>query len=272
MSRSEGYRIVMKLRQLVLVVEPTDKLAQVIRAGLRTKGFEVTTAKRGSDAIRAATALSSDVIVSNVGLPDMTGADLRRAILQFEDVADLPLVLFQPQPASRSRYRFIIEPDMYASEPVSLPRFCQRVAALSRPRAGRTVPDVCQSGILRVDNVAHRVFVDDAEIPLTALEFRLLVMFMSSKERVLSREQLLRDVWGIRAHADTRTVDTNVKRLRQKLGGAASVIETIRNVGYRFVESTDVASPVQRYAGSANAPRPSAMSSVNGESPSGEAS
>src|SRR5262245_40818520 len=106
MSRFEGYGVAsMKLRQLVLVVEPSDKLAQVIRAGLRTKGFEVTTAKRGSDAIRAATALSSDVIVANTGLPDMTGADLRRAIQQHDEVADLPLVLFEPRAASRARYR-----------------------------------------------------------------------------------------------------------------------------------------------------------------------
>ncbi len=279
MSRSVGYVIVMKLRQLVLVVEPNDKLAQVIRTGLRNKGFEVTTAKRGSDAIRAATALSSDVIVANTALPDMPGTELRRAILQFEDVADLPLVLFQPQPAARARHRFLIEPDLYASEPVSLPRFCQRVAMLSRPRGARTIPDVCQSGILRIDTVAHRAFVDDVEIPLTALEFRLLLMFMSSRERVLSREQLLRDVWGIRAHADTRTVDTNVKRLRQKLGSAASVIETIRNVGYRFVESREAmavvereSAVVERYAGSANSPRPSARSAVTGDSPSGEAS
>lgn len=263
----------MKLRQLVLVVEPNDKLAQVVRAGLRAKGFEVTTAKRGSDAIRAATTLSSDVVIANTVLPDMTGTELRRAIFQYEEVADLPLVLFQPQPAARARFRFLIEPDMYASEPVSLPRFCQRVAALSRPRGGRAVPDVCQSGVLRIDTVAHRAFVDNGEIPLTALEFRLLVMFMSSRERVLSREQLLRDVWGIRAHADTRTVDTNVKRLRQKLGAAASVIETIRNVGYRFVESPEAPAPdLDSYAGSANAPRPSARSSVSGESPSGEAS
>jgi two-component system phosphate regulon response regulator PhoB len=262
----------MKLRQLVLVVEPSDKLAQVIRTGLRSKGFEVTTAKRGSDAVRAATALSSDVIVANMVLPDISGTELRKAIAQYEDVSDLPLVLYQPQAASRLRYRFVIEPDMYASEPVSLPRFCQRVAALSRPRGGRSVPDVCESGILRVDTVAHRVFVDETEVPLTALEFRLLVMFMSSKERVLSREQLLRDVWGIRAHADTRTVDTNVKRLRHKLGTAATVIETIRNVGYRFVEPSEASTDLASYAGSANAPRPSARSSVSGESPSGEAS
>jgi len=261
----------MKLRQLVLVVEPSDRLAQLIRTGLKTKGFEVTTAKRGTDAIRAATALSSDVIVANVTLPDMTGPELRRAILQYENVADLPLVLFQPKLAPHSRHRFVIEPDLYASEPVSLPRFCQRVAALSRPRGGRTIPEVCESGILKVDTVAHRVLVDGVESPLTALEFRLLVTFMASKDRVLSREQLLRDVWGIRAHADTRTVDTNVKRLRQKLGAAAPVIETIRNVGYRFVGAGPTAA-VAHYAGNANAPRPSIRSTSTGDRPPGEAS
>jgi two-component system phosphate regulon response regulator PhoB len=261
----------MKLRQLVLVVEPSDRLAQLIRSGLKTKGFEVTTAKRGTDAIRAATALSSDVIVANVTLPDMTGPELRKAIQQYENVADLPLVLFQPKLAPHARHRFVIEPDLYASEPVSLPRFCQRVAALSRPRGGRAIPEVCESGILKVDTVAHRVLVDGVESPLTALEFRLLVTFMASKDRVLSREQLLRDVWGIRAHADTRTVDTNVKRLRQKLGAAASVIETIRNVGYRFVGAGP--SPAHaHYAGNANSPRPSVRSTSTGDRPPGEAS
>jgi two-component system phosphate regulon response regulator PhoB len=261
----------MKLRQLVLLVEPVDRLAQMLRAGLKTKGFEVTMAKRGADALRAAIALSSDVIVANVALPDMSGPELRRAIRQNEEVTDLPIVVYQPKLAPHARHRFVIEPDLYASEPVSLPRFCQRVAVLSRPRGGRAVPEVCESGILRVDTVAHRVIVDGVEAPLTALEFRLLVTFMASKDRVLSREQLLRDVWGIRAHADTRTVDTNVKRLRQKLGPAAPVIETIRNVGYRFVQA-DGRGELARYAGNASAPRPSIRSASRGERPPGEAS
>jgi len=262
----------MKLRQLVLVVEASDKLAQLIRLGLRSKGFEVTSAKRGPDAIRAATALSSDVIVANSMLPDMSGAELRRAISQYEEVADLPLVLYRPEVGPRTRYRFAIEPDLYASEPVNVARFCQRVSVLSRPRGGRGVPDVCKAGILEVDTVSHRVFVSGADVSLTALEFRLLVMFMSSRERVLSREQLLRDVWGIRAHADTRTVDTNVKRLRQKLGAAAQVIETIRNVGYRFVDPGGARGGLTGYAGRASAPRPSGRSNASGESPPGEAS
>jgi two-component system phosphate regulon response regulator PhoB len=269
----------MKLRQSVLVVEPSDKLAELIRAGLRAKGFEVTTAKRGADAIRAATTLASDVIVANALLSDMAGSELRRAILQHDEVADIPLVLFQPQLAARMRYRFVIEPDLYASAPVSLPRFCLRVCALSRPRGGRALPEVCEAGILKVDTMAHRVFVKESEVPLTALEFRLLVTFMSSRERVLSREQLLREVWGIRAHADTRTVDTSVKRLRQKLGAAAPAIETVRSVGYRFLDGGPAYIPASngsvangRYARAATAPIPSGRSSARGVSPAGEAS
>ena len=134
-------------------------------------------------------------------------------------------------------------------------------------------PEVCKAGLVEVDTVSHRAFVSGADVPLTALEFRLLVMFMASKERVLSREQLLRDVWGIRAHADTRTVDTNVKRLRQKLGVAAPVIETIRNVGYRFKDPAgSTPEGFRRYAGSASAPIASGRSDASGESPPGDAS
>jgi two-component system phosphate regulon response regulator PhoB len=263
----------MKLRQSVLVVEPIEKLAELIRPGLKAKGFEVTTAKRGADAIRAAMTLSSDVIVANAALSDMSGGELRRAILQQEDLADLPLVVYQPHLASRMRLRFVIEPDLYTSAPVTLPRFCLRVCALSRPRGGRALTDVCEAGILKVDTVAHRVFVSGREVPLTALEFRLLVNFMSSRERVLSREKLLREVWGIRAHADTRTVDTSVKRLRQKLGPAASSIETVRSVGYRFLDvSPSFVPATARHARATTAPMPSGRSKARGVSPAGEAS
>jgi DNA-binding response OmpR family regulator len=167
-----------------------------------------------------------------------------------------------------------------------LPRFCLRVCALSRPRGGRALAEVCEAGILKVDTMAHRVFVKDSEVLLTALEFRLLVTFMSSRERVLSREHLLREVWGIRAHADTRTVDTSVKRLRQKLGPAAPAIETVRSVGYRFLDGTtnhlatasgngangNTPTGNGHYARAATAPMPSGRSAARGVSPAGEAS
>ena len=99
--------------------------------------------------------------------------------------------------------------------------------------------EVCEAGILKVDTMAHRVFVNDHEVPLTALEFRLLVTFMSRLGRVQSREQLLEDVWEMSSEIETRTVDTHVKRLREKLGPARDLLETVRGVGYRLVPPAD---------------------------------
>jgi len=262
----------MKLRQLLLVVEPSDKIASLLRGGLCDKGFDATVAKRGNDALRAASALSADAIVSNAALPDMSGAALRQSLGREDSPSGLPLVLYEAEAVARARYRFVIEPDLYASEAVSLHRFCQRVSARLKPRGARVAPAVFEAGPLRVDTVAHRVFVGEREVALTALEFRLLVVFMSSREQVLTREHLLRDVWGIRAHADTRTVDTNVKRLRHKLAPSASFIETVRNFGYRFTQSAENGT-LSSYAGRAAAtPTPSAMSSATGDRPPGEAS
>jgi two-component system phosphate regulon response regulator PhoB len=110
-----------------------------------------------------------------------------------------------------------------------------RVRALLR-RVQRTEgePSLLRFGALKLDRDAHRAWVGHAEIALTALEFRLLLHFMSRRGRVQSRDALLSDVWGIDAEVTTRTVDTHVKRLREKLGDAGAYIETLRGVGYRW--------------------------------------
>jgi two-component system phosphate regulon response regulator PhoB len=116
-----------------------------------------------------------------------------------------------------------------------------RVAAILR-RANshdERVPDEQGTesfGLLRLDRGAHRLWVGEAEVTLTALEFKLLSTFLARKGRVQSRDALLSDVWGIDADVTTRTVDTHVKRLREKLGAAGDYVETIRGVGYRFRE------------------------------------
>jgi two-component system phosphate regulon response regulator PhoB len=96
-------------------------------------------------------------------------------------------------------------------------------------------------GSLRVDREAHRVWANESELELTALEFKLLVTLYDRKNRVQSRAALLSDVWGIDADITTRTVDTHVKRLREKLGEAGIYIETVRGVGYRFADNPEEA-------------------------------
>jgi two-component system phosphate regulon response regulator PhoB len=101
---------------------------------------------------------------------------------------------------------------------------------------------VVEFGCLRIDRGAHRIWVDESEIELTALEFKLLLTLYDRRNRVQTRSVLLEDVWGIQADITTRTVDTHVKRLREKLFGARDYVETVRGVGYRFVGSPDEAS------------------------------
>ena len=110
------------------------------------------------------------------------------------------------------------------------------------PNASPSASDELRFGVLRVYEAGHRVWVGDDEVALTALEFRLLLTLLERRGRVQTRAVLLDDVWGIQADITTRTVDTHVKRLREKLGEAGAYVETIRGVGYRFRSSLDDAS------------------------------
>jgi two-component system phosphate regulon response regulator PhoB len=133
---------------------------------------------------------------------------------------------------------FEIGADDYVTKPFSVRELVLRLKALvRRTGSGRTAerpPE--QVGPIRVDVDAHRAFVDGAEVALTPLEFRLLSTLMARLGRVQSREQLLEDVWEMSSEVETRTVDTHVKRLREKLGSGRDLLETVRGIGYRLVD------------------------------------
>jgi two-component system phosphate regulon response regulator PhoB len=130
-------------------------------------------------------------------------------------------------------------------KPFSTRELLLRVQAVLRRRAGATAvppppasgdgPAPIRFGVLLIDRGAHRIWVEDAEVQLTALEFKLLGTLYDRRDRVQTRGSLLEDVWGASADMATRTVDTHVKRLREKLGAAGNYIETVRGVGYRFL-------------------------------------
>jgi two-component system, OmpR family, phosphate regulon response regulator PhoB len=130
----------------------------------------------------------------------------------------------------------------YVVKPYSVRELLLRIRAmLRRTQRSDTESQSLRFGSLRIDRGAHRCWVEEQEILLTALEFRLLATLATRRGRVQSRETLLSDVWGIEADVTTRTVDTHVKRLREKLGDAGSYIETLRGVGYRFRDQPDEA-------------------------------
>jgi two-component system phosphate regulon response regulator PhoB len=227
---------------LVLVIEDEVDLATTLEYNLRSEGFQVRVAHNGKQGIAAATAEPlPDVIVLDLMLPDLSGTEICRRLREQERTRELPVIMCTAKGEEIDRVvGFEVGADDYVVKPFSVRELILRVRALLR-RVQRTEgePSLVRFGRLKIDRDAHRAWVDDAEIGLTALEFRLLHAFLSRRGRVQSRDALLDDVWGMDADVTTRTVDTHVKRLREKLGDAGAYIETLRGVGYRFKGEPD---------------------------------
>ena len=229
---------------LVLVIEDEVDLATTLEYNLRAEGFTVRIAHSGRQGLASATADPlPDVIVLDLMLPDLSGTEICRKLREGDRTRDIPVVMCTAKGEEIDRVvGFEVGADDYVVKPYSVRELILRIRALLR-RAHRVEgePSLIRFGRLKIDRDAHRAWVDDAEIGLTALEFRLLHAFLSRRGRVQTRDALLSDVWGIEADVTTRTVDTHVKRLREKLGDAGAYIETLRGVGYRFKDQPEEA-------------------------------
>jgi two-component system phosphate regulon response regulator PhoB len=232
---------------LVLVIEDEVDLATTVEYNLRAEGFQVRLAHSGRQGLASAMAEPlPDVIILDLMLPDLSGTEICRRLRDQERTRDIPIIMCTAKGEEIDRVvGFEVGADDYIVKPFSVRELILRIRALLRRVDGtRRVegePSLIRFGRLKIDREAHRAWVDEAEITLTALEFRLLHAFMSRRGRVQTREALLSDVWGIEADVTTRTVDTHVKRLREKLGDAGIYIETLRGVGYRFKDAPDEA-------------------------------
>jgi two-component system phosphate regulon response regulator PhoB len=232
---------------LVLVIEDEVDLATTVEYNLKAEGFQVRLAHTGRAGLAAATSEPiPDIIVLDLMLPDMSGTEICRRLRDQERTRDIPIVMCTAKGEEIDRVvGFEVGADDYVVKPFSVRELILRIRALLRrvdsTRRNEGEPSLIRFGRLKIDRDAHRAWVDDGEIALTALEFRLLHAFMSRRGRVQTREALLSDVWGIEADVTTRTVDTHVKRLREKLGEAGMYIETLRGVGYRFKDAPDEA-------------------------------
>jgi two-component system phosphate regulon response regulator PhoB len=232
---------------LVLVIEDEVDLATTVEYNLKSEGFQVRLAHTGKDGLAAAMAEPlPDVIVLDLMLPDLSGTEICRRLRDSERTRDVPIIMCTAKGEEIDRVvGFEVGADDYIVKPFSVREMILRIRALLRrvdsSRRTDGEPSMIRFGRLKIDRDAHRAWVDELEIALTALEFRLLHAFMSRRGRVQTREALLSDVWGIEADVTTRTVDTHVKRLREKLGEAGMYIETLRGVGYRFKDAPDEA-------------------------------
>ena len=227
----------------ILVIEDEPDIQQILEYNLREKGHKVFLAGKGEEGLRLAREKRPDLVLLDLMLPDIPGTEVCKVLKSDPATRNAQVVMLTAKGEEIDRVvGFELGADDYVVKPFSVRELLLRVQAILRRSQGESeAPPGIQFGSLRVDREAHRVWANDVELDLTALEFKLLVTLYDRKNRVQTRAALLSDVWGIDADITTRTVDTHVKRLREKLGDAGAYIETVRGVGYRFADNPEEA-------------------------------
>ena len=221
----------------VLLVEDHQDIAELVYDYMEDVGYELDYAPDGEVGINLVAQNDYDAIILDLMLPGMDGYEVLARLRSDERLGSIPVILLTALIEEEERVKgFEVGADDYIAKPFSARELGLRVEALLR----RSKADPVSAnrrltvGPIALDREAHRAFVDDEEIELTPLEYRLLEVLIERRGRVQDRRQLLQAVWDTSAAIETRTVDMHVGRLRMKLGAAASLIETVRGVGYRF--------------------------------------
>jgi two-component system phosphate regulon response regulator PhoB len=220
----------------ILIIEDEQDLAGLVEYNLRAAGFETETAGTGAGGLAKARAQTPDLVLLDLMLPDVAGSEVLRMLKSDTDLRKVPVVIVSAKGHEADRIQGLeLGADDYVVKPFSVRELMLRVkAVLRRSDAEESPTPLLTAGDIQLDTSRHQVRVKGEEVVLTALEFRLLRTLMERSGRVQTREVLLSDVWGIQAEIHTRTVDTHIKRLREKLGPSGDIIETIRGVGYKL--------------------------------------
>jgi len=231
----------------VLIVDDESDLAHLIEFNLKAAGLETTVAPDGETALQVAAQRVPDLVLLDLMLPGVSGTEVCRQLKRDPKTRHVPVIMLTAKGDELDRVvGFELGADDYVTKPFSVRELVLRCQAVLRRNAPTESPEAAAApgehkkvGGVELDLAAHRCFVDGHEVVLTALEFRLLLHFIQRLGRVQTREQLLQDVWQMSSELETRTVDTHVKRLREKLGSARDSIETVRGVGYRMAAPGD---------------------------------
>jgi two-component system phosphate regulon response regulator PhoB len=226
------------MTERILVVDDEPDLVELVRLNLDQAGFEVETAETGRAALDALRKAPPDLMILDLMLPDLSGTEICREVRANPELAHLPIIMLTARADEVDRVVGLeLGSDDYVTKPFSPRELMLRVRAVLRRRHPQVSPSAAlEHGPLRLDPERHRCYVEGEEVELTAKEFDLLLGLMQRPGRVMTRDHLLDEVWGSDIAVTTRTIDTHLKRLREKLGPAGALIETVRGVGYRFSE------------------------------------
>jgi two-component system phosphate regulon response regulator PhoB len=221
----------------ILIIEDEPDIRKTLEYNISREGYKVVCASSLSKGKEHINSSDFSLILLDLMLPDGSGLDLCREIKSDKDKSSTPIIILTAKDDEVDKVvGFELGADDYVTKPFSVRELILRIKAVLKRGAEKkeTLEVQRQFGELTMDIDSHEVFVNNEQIILTALEFRLLRQLVDRRGRVQSRDQLLSDVWGYSSEVSTRTVDTHIKRLREKLGTMGKYVQTIRGVGYKF--------------------------------------
>jgi DNA-binding response OmpR family regulator len=227
------------VRARILVVDDEPEAVELLEFNLKKAGFEVIAAGDGAEALRKARSTLPHLIVLDLMLPELDGLEVCKMLRRDPATARIPIIMLTAKAAEVDRIVGLeLGADDYVTKPFSPRELVLRVTkVLRRGQPEPAEPDTLKFGDLLIDAPRHLVKWRGKSVELTNTEFKLLSLLAKRCGRVQTREQLLRDVWEYNSLVDTRTVDTHMRRLRDKLGTASRHLDTVRGVGYRFVDA-----------------------------------
>lgn len=223
----------------VLVADDEPDVLNMVAAHLAAAGYKVLRASNGAEALSKARENLPSVVVLDILMPEMSGLEVCKALKSDSRTAALSVVMLTARTSEVDRVlSFELGADDYLTKPFSPRELVLRVTAILRRRAPPTVPaGFLRTGDIAMDRDRHEVSIQGRSVALTAIEFRLLLALLENRGRTLSRGKILEIVWGVESEVELRTVDTHLRRLREKLGPAAHQIQTVRGFGYRLDEA-----------------------------------
>lgn len=225
----------------VLIVEDESAIAELIAVNLRHNGFDPIWSEDGESAQRELDAVLPDVILLDWMLPAQSGLALARKWRADARTKGVPILMLTARGDEPDKVAGLdAGADDYITKPFSTQELMARIRAVLRRRVPEQATEAVAIGALRLDPATHRVSWQDRPLKLGPTEFKLLNFLMKHPERVHTRAQLLDKVWGDHVFIEERTVDVHVKRLREALGGAGALVETVRGVGYRLTGQAQV--------------------------------
>ena len=230
------------MSQKILIIEDEPDIRKTLEYNISREGYEVISASSLSEARQNLESSSFSLLLLDLMLPDGSGLDLFRELKQDKSKSSMPVIILTAKDDEVDKVvGFELGADDYVTKPFSVRELILRVKAVLKRGVSKSdnVEVQRQFGELKIDVDSHEVFVNDEQISLTALEFKLLRQLVDRRGRVQSRDQLLSDVWGYSSDVTTRTVDTHIKRLIEKLGDMGKYVHTIRGVGYKFTRTPE---------------------------------